>query len=210
MIDIGERKSLQFSTDVFRLLQRAVDVASKSREDSEKCRNEAALSPDELRTQFASMVEFYRAPETDPTPLDLNDEICEALLGLETLKSQIEKLITGNQRLDHFKEELKTLQQKIATITQGRIGVNSNVPSLESRIQGLLHRAGQKLEDWLTGPDLQRTAHYQEWVDKYHLPELRVIKQNIFRLLMSQTLELSNLKGSSVVTCANDLIIKRC
>jgi predicted HTH domain antitoxin len=204
MLEIGAEQRLRLAISFNRLINNAIQQISESSEAITKYKMELKMSEEELRDEGKKMKEFY-VPEEVITTMYYDDEICEILDALDVLDIFVERATTEGYHILQ-NTPFKTIQELVAGLTNGRIKVTDTPSTLRTRLEVVLGLAGQKYSHWIDG-NKQRTAHYLKCQAEKGLRELKIVKYEIYKLLLGRKLELEALHDSSAAAQGMNICI---
>jgi hypothetical protein len=197
MLAVGEERRLGLCTSFLRLFHNATQTLTLTYSEIKKYEEEANMTRPQFRELAKEMMEYYQTSDSKPKPRDLNDEICTVLMARQELIDHIKKVIASDEDAEDC--AWKALGKLVATKYKGRVKPSDNKSSLNNRLNALLAEANQTLEDWLDGESLEPTALYLKCKDEAALRELKVLKAELFKILMLRSYELEALHGTSMM-----------
>ena len=196
LIHQGEERLLHLSKDFYSLFRHAIKKGKESWAAVELCGKNTGLKPEEIEVQSKAMKAFYSAPPDSTTGPHYDDDICETLMVSEELCRYISNLFVGAIPL--LPNAWKDLRELVAAQTDGRIDPATTPKALDERLTKLLALAGQKSTDWVT-KDGEYTPHFRKCQQRQHLRALKLVKYEIWQVLVQRRSEHDRLHGSSLV-----------
>lgn len=150
------------------------------------------ITIEELAKEEASMKAFFLTLSN--STIHIEDDICEHLHAIEDFKlfakaNEQLKLTCGQAWVE--------FRLNIALKTDGRIhqGLDVSIDVLQAKLDQLLQRAGQTMEDWIK--DGVKTQLYQDRSKGIALSSLRRLRTDIWKALVSLKQEIDSLHKSS-------------
>jgi hypothetical protein len=198
ILEVAEEQRIRLATSFYTLFHNASKQKCDSAKAMKEYKSELDITNDELQQQAQAMKQFYAAKDSSASAtMYYNDEICETLIVREILIVYVERILAGTQ-LPQGKHSMKNHQREVAALTNGRITVDDTPCTLSDKLKELLKAAGQTIDCWYNA-DGTSTAHFLKYRSEYNLRELKIIKYQIYVVLLNWKCEENALHNSSVM-----------
>ena len=161
------------------------------------CNEKTGLTPAQINAQAVSMKEvFSTSSESSIMTPHHDDDICETLIVLGKLCDFITEVRNG---VPLTANDFKTLRDLAAFHTNHRIQPNDVTSiALDERFNKQLAAAGQDKSMWIN-EDGSFTDHFHECEKQQSLRALKLIKYEIWKILVNRTVESGRLHNSSAL-----------
>jgi hypothetical protein len=191
----NEELHLHLGRRFFDLFATALQKTKESSTAFKDCEKITKFTTQQIEEQALSMKAFYATgPSSASNSPHYEDDICEALRAIDQLMQYVRNLLQAKVplRANAWKE----LRELVSSRSDGRIDSQTTPALLDIRVQELLDLTNQKLTDWVVGDEF--TPHFYECEKRKHLRVLKVIKYEIWLVLVERRSRHDSLHSSSI------------